>query len=307
MSSSPSGTAEADTPKDGKTDFARDRSPIPFDGQRAMEDLVAVCKIGPRVSGGEGMKKQQELLKKHFEDLGAKVEFQKFSVRQVSRKGAVDMANMVVTWHPDRERRVLLCCHYDTRPIADQEPDRRKWTEPFLSANDGGSGVALLMEFGRHLKDFKTNVGIDFAFFDGEEYVFDRNSDKYFFGSEHFASAYSKGKPKYKYIAAILLDMVGGKNAVFPAEANSYFKAGPLVEDVWKVAGELRCKAFVKEIGPTVDDDHLALNAVGIPAIDIIDFSYPHWHRLTDTPENCSAESLDQVARVLAVWLARLK
>ncbi len=83
------------------------------------------------------------------------------------------MTNLIVSFFPDRERRVILCSHYDTRPIADQEPDPRKWREPFLSANDGGSGVAFLMELGNQMKDLPTKVGVDFVFFDGEEYIFD--------------------------------------------------------------------------------------------------------------------------------------
>src|SRR5207248_5900198 len=118
---------------------------------------------------------------------GAKVQRQTFTARQVSRPTPIDMTNLVVSWHPERTRRVILCSHYDTRPIADQEPDRKRWREPFLSANDGGSGVALLMELGHHLKDLPTSVGVDFACFDGEEYVFARDEDEYFFGSKHFA------------------------------------------------------------------------------------------------------------------------
>jgi hypothetical protein len=283
---------------------------VPFDSKRAMGYLEEICKIGPRISGTEGMKKQQELLKKHFEDQGAKVEFQRFTVRQISRRTPTEMANLIVSWHPEAERRVILCCHYDTRPLADQEEDRRKWTEPFVSANDGGSSVALLMELGNHMKALKTAVGVDFVIFDGEEYIFNnarQGGDKYFFGSEQFAETYKKDKPKHKYIAAVLLDLIGGKDAVFPAEAHSYFQAGALVEDVWRVAADVKADAFVKEIGPAVEDDHLALNKAGIPAIDIIDFSYPHWHKLSDTPENCSADSLEQVGRVVAVWLMRVK
>jgi hypothetical protein len=256
------------------------------------------------------MKKQQELIEKHFKDLGASVEYQKFTARQVSRRQPTEMANMIISWHPERQRRVILCSHYDTRPIADQEDDRRNWHKPFTSANDGGSGVALLMELGNHMKDVKTKVGVDFVFFDGEEYIFNpshSDGDHYFFGSEHFAADYKKRKTKVEYVAAILLDMIGGKTIAFPGEANSLWKAGRLVEEVWKVAQEVKADAFVVEPGPEVQDDHLALNAAGIPAIDIIDFSYPHWHKLSDTPENCSGESMAQVARVLSAWLQRVK
>jgi hypothetical protein len=290
------------------TEFGTDQAG--FDAKRAMGYLEAICKIGPRISGSEGMKKQQELIEKHFKDQGARVEYQKFTARQVSRRQPTEMANMIVSWHPDRDRRVILCTHYDTRPIADQEDEKRNWHKPFISANDGGSGVALLMELGNHVKDLKTKVGVDFVFFDGEEYIFNPSrvdGDHYFFGSEHFGAEYKKGKAKTEYVAAILLDMIGGKTITFPAEANSLWKAGRLVEEVWGVAEGLKVDAFVRERGPEVEDDHLALNAAGIPAIDIIDFSYPHWHKLSDTPENCSGESMAQVARVLSAWLQRVK
>jgi hypothetical protein len=290
--------------------FAADRggaAPVAFDGQRAMGYLEAVCKIGPRISGSPGMARQQELLQKHFEAHGGKVEWQRFTARQRSLQRPVDMANLIVSWHPDSPRRVIVCSHYDTRPIADQEEDRRNWRLPFLSANDGGSGVAFLMELAHHMKDLKTAVGVDFVFFDGEEYIFDPDRDQYFFGSEHFADHYRRRQMKHRYVAAVLLDMIAGKNARFPKEQNSLFKAGPLVKELWDIAAEQQCGAFRNEIGPAVNDDHLALNRVGIPAVDIIDFDYVHWHRLSDVPENCSAEGLIQVARVVTVWLQRVK
>jgi glutaminyl-peptide cyclotransferase len=158
-----------------------------------------------------------------------------------------------------------------------------------------------------HLNDLKTNVGVDFVFFDGEEYVFDHD-DEYFFGSKHFGAQYRKNKGKMKYTGAVLLDMVGGKNARFPIEPNSKRLARSLVAEVWGIARELKVTAFnTGETWTPVEDDHLALNRAGIPAIDIIDFKYPHWHKLTDVPDNCSADSLENVARVLSVWLQRTK
>ena len=110
-----------------------------------------------------------------------------------------------------------------------------------------------------------------------------------------------------RYVGAVLLDMIGGKDPRFPVEPYSWEKAGALTEQIWKIAEEQKCAAFKNMRGTEVQDDHLALNRVGIPAVDIIDFSYPHWHRLTDVPENCSADSLEQVARVLSVWVQRAK
>jgi hypothetical protein len=297
-----------------KTGFAADRGgkagdvkPVPFDGKRAMGYLQAICDIGPRLSGTAGMRKQQELIRKHFEALGARVEAQTFEAKQVSRQNAVEMTNLIVRWDPDKKRRVILCCHYDTRPIADQEPDPRKWREPFLSANDGGSGVALLMELGHHMKDLKLNVGVDFVFFDGEEFIWKPRVDEYFFGSKHFARTWKNDKQRPDYAAAILFDMVGGTDAKFPIEANSLMRARKLAIEVWKVAMELKSPMFLPKEGEAVLDDHIALLDAGIPAIDIIDFSYPHWHRLTDTPANCSAASLAEVSRVVTTWLQRVK
>jgi hypothetical protein len=296
-------------PAPARDGFAADHEGGFFDGRRAMNYLRELCKIGPRISGTEGMRKQQEWLQKHFEAQGGRVSWQRFTAQQKSQAAPVDMANLIVSWHPDRTRRVILCSHYDTRPIADQEPDRRKWREPFVSANDGGSGVALLMELAQQMKQVRSEVGVDFVFFDGEEYIFNPapGADRYFFGSEHFARAYRQDRPRYRYLAAVLLDMIGGKDAQFPIERNSWFKAAALCQELWQVAAEQRCAAFRNEFGPEVLDDHLALNRADIPAVDVIDFSYAHWHRLSDVPANCSAQSLEQVAHVLTAWLKRVK
>lgn len=313
-----SGNAE---PPSGErqTEFAADRAlpattAVPFDADRAMGYLEDICRIGPRMSGSDGMKRQQELMQKHFENLGGTVSYQRFKAKQSSQKQTVEMVNLIVSWFPERQQRILICSHYDTRPIADQEPDPRDWEKPFLSANDGGSGVALLMELAHAMKDIKAAVGVDFVFFDGEEYIFERQRDRYFFGSQHFAQEYRKARGKPAYRAGILLDMVGGKNARFTKEPNSLMAAGPLVEQIWKIAAAQKCSAFVNQMGTVeVLDDHLALNRAGIPTVDIIDFDsdpakmYPHWHRLSDVPSNCSADSLTQVARVLGVWLQIVK
>jgi hypothetical protein len=298
----------ADPDRPARSNFAADRDGG-FDSERALDYLKQLCAIGPRVSGSDGMARQRELLRKHFETLGGQVELQEFTARQKSRRDPVAMANLIVSWYPDRPRRVILCAHYDTRPIADQERDKRRWGQPFLSANDGGSGVALLMELGHRMKDLKTAVGVDFVFFDGEEYIFDPSprGDRYFFGSEHFADAYRKDRPRHKYLAAVLLDMIAGKEPHFPVERNSGWYAGALVQELWAIAAEQKCNAFRYEEGPDVLDDHLALNKAKIPAADIIDMDYPHWHKLSDVPENCSWEGMAQVARVLIIWLQRAK
>lgn len=292
--------------------FAEDREPmevkaIPFDGKRAMQYLKDLCALGPRISGTEQMTKQQDIIKKHFEKLGAKVELQKFDGKQPSQRKAVPMANMIVSFHPEAKRRVMFCGHYDTRPIADEEARESDWRKPFLSANDGTSSVAFFMELGHHVKDMTMKVGLDFVIFDGEEFINDRKIDRFFLGSNHFADQYRKSKGEPKYVAAILLDLFAGKDAVFPVEGHSHFHCAELVEEIYREAKLQGVKSFVWMQGHTVEDDHLALIRVGIPAMDIIDFDYKHWHKLSDTPEQCSGEKMAEVAKVLTAWAQKVK
>jgi hypothetical protein len=286
---------------------AGDIKPVPFDGKRAMKYLEQICDIGPRMSATPGMTAQIKLITKHFEDLGFKVDTQNFMGKQVSRKEAVPMTNLIIRFFPEKERRVILCSHYDTRPIADQEPDPKKWRERFVSANDGGSGVAFLMEMAHHMKDMKTSVGVDFVLFDGEEFIFDNKRDEYFFGSKHFAQDYKKNKGKVRYGAAVLMDMIAGFGAEYPYEEHSWLKAREVCKQIWQIAKEQKVDAFKNRVGPSVLDDHIALQNVGIPAIDLIDFSYQHWHRLSDVPSNCSADAMVGVGKVLSVWLQRVE
>ena len=284
--------------------------PAPFDGKRAMGYLEAICKIGTRMSGTDGMKKQQELIEKHFKDLGGNGHLSAVQHRQ----GSAEPAS---TEHRDGQHSRLLepgsqeTCHpllALRHPAACRRGgESERCRQPFFSANDGGSGIALLMELGNHMKDLDIGVGVDFVFFDGEEYVWERNDD-YFFGSKYFAAEAKKNKG-VEYPAAILLDMVAGKNLRLPVEQNSWRKASKLVREVYTVAQQQGCDAFKgREFSKwAVEDDHMALNEHGIPAIDLIDFDYPQWHKLDDVPANCSGDSMTQVSRVLSVWLQRTK
>lgn len=328
-----SGNAQQTPPR--RTQFAEEQGagegtstrPVAFDAARAMRYLKQICAIGPRISATEGMRKQIELLQKHFTDMGAQVELQRFTAQQRSQRRPVEMVNLIAKWHPERPRRVIICTHYDTRPIADREPDRRDWSKPFVGANDSGSGAALLMEMAHHMKELPLQVGVDFVLFDGEEYIFDntpseQGGDMYFFGSRHFADRYAQARQRDGrhpvYVEAVLLDMIAGKQPLFRYEGHSYMYAGTLVDKIWRIAGEVGATAFVRELGQRVLDDHLQLLNAGIPAIDIVPaaseyrpdeffLTYPHWHRLSDVPENCAPEGLEQVARVLSVWMQRAR
>ena len=218
------------------------------------------------------------------------------------------MANLIGSWFPDRTQRVVIGAHYDTRPHPDQEVDPARLNVPFIGANDGASGVALLMEIAHHLKDLDTSWGVDLVLFDGEELVYGNNPrvGEYFLGSEEFARRYNaqlNKRTKMRYHAGFVLDMVGGRNLQINQEPYSLNSAPNLMREVWGVARDLNARSFHVREGREVMDDHLALIRAGIPTIDIIDFDYPFWHKADDLPENCSAESLAEVGRVVTGWL----
>jgi len=152
---------------------------IPFDGERAFEHLKAICDLGPRVSATQQMLEQQKYLQAHFEKCGGKVILQEFEVRHPGNGAKVPMVNMIVKWHPEKTERILLCTHYDTRPFADEDPNRSLQRKPgvFLGANDGASGAALFCEMAEKMKDLPCKYGVDFVLFDGEEFIFDKNRD----------------------------------------------------------------------------------------------------------------------------------
>ena len=279
----------------------------PFDAERAYEYLQQICELGPRPSGSKAMQAQQELLEKHFEKLGGKVSFQRFRTRHPLDGSLVPMANLLVEWHPERKERVLLAAHYDTRPLPDRDPDPRKRRNgQFVGANDGASGVALLMELAHHIAELPTSVGVDFVLFDGEELIFDNQRDHYFLGSEWFSRNYVGKPPEHKYRWAVLVDMIGDKNLEIFQERNSmsWQETAPLVVDLWKTAAKLGIREFVPRRKHTVNDDHVKLRNIGkIPTCVIIDFDYPAWHTTADVPHQCSGESLAKVAQVLMAWL----
>ena len=287
---------------------------IPVDGERAYGYLKEICAIGPRVSGTEGMRRQQEYLRAHFEKLGGRVSLQQFQARHPLDGSRVGMANLVVEWHPERKDRILLCAHYDTRPFPDQDPVDPKGL--FIGANDGASGTALLCELAHHMPEYKGKLGVDFVLFDGEELVYDGGRDPYFLGSEHFAREYLAAPPAHRYKCGVLLDMVGDAQLQIYREVNSMRtpQTRQLVADIWGVARSLGVREFVARTVYEVRDDHLALNQIAkIPTIDIIDFEYPmargpnYWHTTQDVPEKCSALSLAKVGWVVLEWAQRAK
>jgi hypothetical protein len=287
---------------------------VPFQSERSYRYLQDLCRLGPRFSGSPGMQQQQALLQRHFEQLGGTVSWQRFRVRHPLDGSPVEMANLIVQWHPEREQRILLSAHYDTRPFPDRDPDPSGRRGEFVGANDGASGVAVLMELAHLMPQFKSPVGVDFVLFDGEELVYDDNRDPYFLGSRYFSQAYVQHPPGHHYQAAVLLDMVGDKNLELYQERHSmkWRDSRPLVEEIWQTAQELGVHEFIPRRQHEVRDDHLMLHDVaGIPSCDIIDFDYDepgtrrsYWHTRSDTPDKCSAESLGKVGLVIWQWLS---
>jgi hypothetical protein len=271
------------------------------DGRRAYDYLTEICKIGTRVSGTAGMARQQQMMVQHFSDLDADISFQSFDVAHPATGEPVRMKNMIVSWHPEAKERILLCCHYDTRPFPDRDP--RDPRGVFVGANDGASGVALYMEMANHIKKLDLPYGVDMVFFDGEELVYNRG-DKYFLGSEHFAKEYRDNPPEHRYICGVLVDMIADRQLQLYYEKNSVKHAPEVARSVWKAAAELKQRAFVSRERHEVLDDHIPLNEIAkIPTCDLIDFDYAYWHTTSDVPRNCSPRSLESVGNVLLYWL----
>jgi len=281
--------------------------PAPIDGDRAFKYLTQICEIGPRPAGSDANTRQRALVAAHFRKLGAKVVEQPFTAQDPRSGKTVSMANLVGSWHPERKERVVIGAHYDTRPFPDEDPDPAQRKTPFIGANDGASGVALLMEIAHHLESLETVWGVDLVLFDGEELVYGRDGE-YFLGSKEFARRYvetSDERPApFEYVAGLVLDMVGGRQLQINQEPHSLSLAPKLVREVWGVARQLKASAFRTRVGRAVMDDHLPLNNGGIPTIDIIDFDYPYWHTAQDIPKNCSGASMAQVGRVVTAWLS---
>ena len=217
------------------------------------------------------------------------------------------MANLIVRWHPDRKRRLLLCTHYDTRPYPDRDPKNPRGK--FVGANDGGSGVALMMELGNEMRELKPQFGVDFVFFDGEEFVFSA-SDRYFVGSEYFAATTpnttmviaTAGVCSWIWSATRISTSTRSRTAFFGRTPVRWWaRYGRLPRGSGSASSSAKKKYEVQ-------DDHLPLhNLGGIPTCDIIDFDYPAWHTQNDTPEHCSALSLAKVGWVMREWLATAK
>jgi len=256
-----------------------------FDGKRAYRHVVAQCDIGPRIVGTEGGQKAAEYITQELDKLGWTVERQEFIFHGVMGQNVIASRGSGDLY--------LLGAHYDTRPIADRDPTDP--TQPVPGANDGASGVAVLLELARVLDQSKVNKQVWLAFFDAED-CGNINGWPFSVGASHMAEHLSV-QPK----AVVVVDMVGDEDQRFMWETASN---DALNRSLWAVAADLGYQhQFIPRLGYSIIDDHVPFLQRGFAAIDIIDFDYPYWHTTQDTPDKVSPESLQRIGRVLQKWL----
>ncbi len=280
-----------------------------FNGNNAMNYLEQQCEIGPRYPGSPGHLEAIELYKNHFNKyLNNVVLFEDYVIHPHSLD-SIKLTNIFSRFNPDANFRILLMAHYDTREYADKDLDESNYHTPIIGANDGASGVAVLMEIAKFLNDNPfMNIGVDILLTDGEDLGKSGDIDSWALGAKKVANQLPYPRP----FSAICIDMIGDKELTLPIEANSYKQAPELVLSIWYLAKELGFDQFKMEMGSSIVDDHYAFyNETGIPSIDIIDFNYPnskinYWHTIEDTPDKCSSESLESVGTVLINYLYRL-
>lgn len=274
--------------------FRGDHRPPAFDGDRALTLLERQTALGPRVPGSDGWHGFQTMLRRFCDSLKISVAVQPFPYHDYLTGDTINLVNWIVSINPDNGNRILVAAHYDSRPRADRDPDSARWNQPISGANDGASGSAVLMHLMELLSVQPPRIGVDLAFFDGEDYGTSGQLDQYLLGSTYFAA---HGMPRYRF--GLLLDMIGDRDLRIYREGYSERYAREIDDKVWKTAARLGVNAFVDSLGAEVIDDHIPIVGAGVPMIDIIDFDYPYWHTVADTPDKCSAASLEAVGRVV--------
>jgi len=274
------------------------QTPLEFDANRAFEHLKKQCEFGPRPPGSDAHVKTKDYLFAELKKYSTSVKLQPFTaevdtIDDPPKKKTLKMNNIIAEFGNVHKETLLLAAHWDTRPCADKDADVDNQRQPIVGANDGASGVAVLLEIARILKETPPPRRIVVILFDGEDYG--KTVDQMFLGSKFFAKNMGKWKPNY----GILLDMIGDKDLQIPIERYSWNANPDYASAIWKRAEKLGLAPFQHKLGLAILDDHVPLIKAGIPMVNIIDFDYPYWHTLEDTVDKCSPKSLEIVGKLV--------
>ncbi len=267
---------------------------LAFDGENAMDYLVQQCDFGSRPPGSDNLTQCKTYIAVTLESFGWDVTLQNFTYLEV------ECSNIIATWPDAEQPSYILGAHYDTRPRADRDPEPANWMTPIIGANDGASGVAVLLELASGLPaDVRESVEI--VLFDAEDSG-DINGWSWIVGSTHYVNQLSPTRVS-EIDAMILVDMVGDSDLRLERETSS---TRSLQDLIWSIAEDMgHNDTFLDVSGRSIKDDHRPFLAVGIPSVDIIQHNgFPwYWHTLEDTPDKCSAESLQTVGEVVETFL----
>jgi glutaminyl-peptide cyclotransferase len=262
-----------------------------FSGQAAMSFVESQMALGPRIPGSDAHHAAEVLIRTTLAQFGWSVTIQDFGYRNVA------LANIIATRAEPASTDIMLAAHYDTRPHADQQP-QGALAPPVPGANDGASGVAILLEIAQVLQARPAGCGVRLAFVDGEDSG-ELSGWEWIVGSSYLA-----GHMEIPPAGVVVVDMVGDANLNIYREVNS---DRALTDAIWKAAARLGMTGFIDQPKYSMLDDHTPFLRAGIPAVDIIDFDYPYWHTTQDTTDKLSAESLQQVGQTLVSWLSNCK
>lgn len=265
-----------------------DRQPDPasFNSERAFADVITQVEMGPRTPGSEGHVKIREWMRTELESAGWIVE-----IHQTERLG--QPIYNIIAKRSDESPQIILGAHYDTRLFADNDPDINNHALPVPGANDGASGVAVLIELARTLPEDTLPVWL--VFFDAEDNGRITGWD-WILGSRAFVEEVPVNPQ-----AVVIVDMIGDADLNIHLEKNSNVE---IRTEIWSTAERLGYgDVFINSEKFAMLDDHTPFLEAGIPAVDIIDFDYPYWHTISDTPDKVSAESLGAVGDTLWHWV----
>jgi hypothetical protein len=272
-----------------------------FDGARAFAYLQQQVAFGPRIPNTPAHEQTGDWILTRLRATADTVVVTAF--RHVTKRGdTLQLRNFLARFRPAESARVLFLAHWDTRPHADQSANLAAQRMPVPGADDGASGVAVLLGVADALKAKPPATGVDLLFVDGEDYGNFADSNDVLIGSRYFGAHQPSGYPP---LYAVLFDMVGDKNLDIYYEGNSQAFAPEVVDRVWRTARDLGYgRYFLPGVKHTLLDDHVSLQRAGVHAIDVVDFDYPYWHTTDDTVDKVAAASL-QVVGDVAVALVR--